>query len=519
MMRRLAMSAAIVACLVLAGCAPAVDHAWAPPEWPGPQISVVEGIPAPLDAGAIAGLVDRRIRNDAVGLQARWTHLPGAGPLVDPFNDAVDAVVRAAIDARVAATSTAYAPQVFPAGAGMGIRQCIEGSSSMDASALLADPALGPAGGSGTALACDIVVAQGPFLGQRLRVVTGTPDAVTADTSTLLYADTQTGEAVPAAAVWSDGASAVLAEHLREALLRDAGYLTLTPTDEVRVATEADVTAALATTVPAPDGGFVITLPGESEPSDDADAPTDAGPITIEIDPQLSSTLASPFGARLLASAGASYTGPARGPASRDRVDCGILPCVALTYDDGPSDLTPAILDQLAAHSASATFFVMGQKAARYASVLQREIAEGHLVENHSWSHPHLTQRSAAEVSAQIADTNAAIVAATGVAPTVFRPPYGDFDAAVLAIAGMPAILWNVDTRDWAGIADDELIRRVVDEPTPGSIVLQHDIQENTARTAGAVYEGLLDRGYMLVNIAQLFGGSLPASGAWRSAR
>jgi len=86
-------------------------------------------------------------------------------------------------------------------------------------------------------------------------------------------------------------------------------------------------------------------------------------------------------------------------------------------------------------------------------------------------------------------------------------------------VAGMPAILWDVDTEDWQHPADDVLLARAVDQPQPGSIVLQHDIQENTARTAPAVYDGLLDRGFTLVNLRQLFGGALPASGVWRSAR
>ncbi|MGC5225283.1 hypothetical protein ACPW96_22170 [Micromonospora sp. DT81.3] len=87
----------------------------------------------------------------------------------------------------------------------------------------------------------------------------------------------------------------------------------------------------------------------------------------------------------------------------------------------------------------------------------------------------------------------------------------------MLTQAGMVAILWDVDTLDWRGTAADELTRGAVDLPRPGSIVLQHDTQPNTARTAAAVYAGLADRGFVLVNIAQLFHGQLPAAGAWRS--
>ncbi len=126
---------------------------------------------------------------------------------------------------------------------------------------------------------------------------------------------------------------------------------------------------------------------------------------------------------------------------------------------------------------------------------------------------------SAEQAAKQIRDTTAAIAAASGVAPTVFRPPYGEYTAGVLKAAGMAAILWDVDTFDWQGPADDVLIGRAVGGPSPGSIVLQHDIQPVSGRTVGTVYDGLVDRGFTLVNVRQLFGGTLPASGAYRSGR
>ena len=100
----------------------------------------------------------------------------------------------------------------------------------------------------------------------------------------------------------------------------------------------------------------------------------------------------------------------------------------------------------------------------------------------------------------------------------MFRPPYGEFTPRVLAAAGMPAILWDIDTNDWQGPADDVLIARAVEQPCAGSIVLLHDVHAVTARTAGAVLDGLLDRGFQLVTVRQLFGGELPTSGSWRRA-
>ncbi|MFN3950648.1 polysaccharide deacetylase family protein [Microbacterium sp.] len=192
---------------------------------------------------------------------------------------------------------------------------------------------------------------------------------------------------------------------------------------------------------------------------------------------------------------------------------------MALTYDDGPSDLTPGILDDLASRRAAATFFTMGEKSARYGDLLRRMVAEGHLVENHSWNHPHLPDIPLDEALRQIRDTTGAIEERTGERVTMFRPPYGEYTPEIVSGSGLPAILWDVDTFDWQGIDDDVLISRAVEQARPGSIVLQHDIQANTARTAEEVYDGLLDRGFSLVTVAQLFGGRVPTSGAWRSGR
>jgi peptidoglycan/xylan/chitin deacetylase (PgdA/CDA1 family) len=190
--------------------------------------------------------------------------------------------------------------------------------------------------------------------------------------------------------------------------------------------------------------------------------------------------------------------------------------CVALTFDDGPSEFTAGILDELDRRGALATFFAMGEKAAPYREILTRMTAEGHEVGNHTWNHPHLPTLLPAQITAQIADSSRALADASGQPMRMFRPPYGEFNPSVLQAAGLPAILWDVDTLDWQGPADDVLLSRAVDQPGPGSIVLMHDLQPGTARNAGAIIDGLLDRGFTLVTVEQLFDGVLPSSGAWR---
>lgn len=516
-MRRLAAVAVVAAVGLLAGCAPAVDPAWSPTPWPIANVTVVDA-PAPLAPADLAHLSGQRIRNDTVGIQARWTQLPGDAPI----NARAMQIVRDAITARASASGVGYAPAVFAQGAGLGDRGCVRGSTLRPADQILADPTVGPVGGSGTAVVCDVVAAAGTFFGERLRVVVGSAArAVTADTTTVLFTNTATGEVVTGDGLWTDAAALSLWDDLVDAIRRDHGSLSLTPVQAPGEQTLAGVRAALAQTEVTADGLLAITLrAGFTAPELAAlGIPPTTAPMTIAVRPDAASALTTPFGASLVAAASQPFQPPAQVPAGFATVDCKLVPCVAMTYDDGPSDLTAGILDTVAAHHASVTFFAMGQKAAAYADVTKRALAEGNLVENHTWDHPHLPTLSPAQVSKQIRDTTAAFAASDGQAPTVFRPPYGQYNASVLKAAGMAAILWDVDSFDWQGPADDVLAGRVIDQPQPGSIVLQHDIHANTARTVDRVYTALADRGFTLVNIKQLFGGTLPTSGAWRSGR
>ncbi|HEX5176879.1 MAG TPA: polysaccharide deacetylase family protein, partial [Chthoniobacteraceae bacterium] len=101
---------------------------------------------------------------------------------------------------------------------------------------------------------------------------------------------------------------------------------------------------------------------------------------------------------------------------------------IAMTFDDGPHvENTPRLLEMLKKRDIKATFFVVGECVVQYPALMKRIVAEGHEIANHSWSHPLLTKMSEEAVTAQIQRTHDAIVAATGVTPKLFRPPYGGF--------------------------------------------------------------------------------------------
>lgn len=198
-------------------------------------------------------------------------------------------------------------------------------------------------------------------------------------------------------------------------------------------------------------------------------------------------------------------------------VDCRATPCVALTFDDGPVPETAEVVDALAERGVRATFFVIGQQAKRYPEVLQRATRAGDEIGNHSWSHIDLRRADAATVAKQLDRTSDVVEAATGVRPTTMRPPYGEATKSMAAKAGLPQVLWSLDTRDWDGRSTAVVVRSVLADVKPGDIVLLHDSHAGTRAAAPVIADGLLSKGYALVTVSELLGTDLKAGRIYRS--
>jgi len=125
---------------------------------------------------------------------------------------------------------------------------------------------------------------------------------------------------------------------------------------------------------------------------------------------------------------------------------------IALTFDDGPDpDRTPALLDTLAALGAPATFFLLGRAVEKNPELAARIAREGHEIGNHTYNHRYLPLQRSSSVARELAEADATIARATGVVPTLARPPYGGrspFTVRAFARAGKRVVLWDLNSFD-----------------------------------------------------------------------
>ena len=183
---------------------------------------------------------------------------------------------------------------------------------------------------------------------------------------------------------------------------------------------------------------------------------------------------------------------------------------IALTFDDGPWEYTSQVLSILDQYDVDATFFVIGEEVGPNAALLQAEVAKGHLVENHSFTHPDLTTLSDAQIRSELLQTSNAIFAATGTQPAYYRPPYGSYDARVEGIAnslGLQTAVWTADTNDWQELGVNSIIDAALSQATDQGVILMHDGGGDRSQTVAALDDIILGsraEGYELVTLNQL---------------
>jgi len=204
---------------------------------------------------------------------------------------------------------------------------------------------------------------------------------------------------------------------------------------------------------------------------------------------------------------GRTFTGLARGTKQ-----------LALTYDDGPNDPhTLRLLEVLAKHQVHATFFLIGRYISQRPGIARDLVKAGHIVGNHTTTHPLLTLLSEAHIRRELSGCRVALQETVGEHSSLFRPPYGGRRPAVLRIArelGFEPVMWNVTGYDWTAPPAAEIERKVTSQIRGGDVILLHDgghrqIGVDRSQTVLAT-DHLITRykseGYEFVTIPQMMG-------------
>jgi len=183
-------------------------------------------------------------------------------------------------------------------------------------------------------------------------------------------------------------------------------------------------------------------------------------------------------------------------------------PIIAFSFDDGPGVYTNDLLDLLEEYEIRATFCVIGNLVNTQPEALARAVAMGSEVVGHSWDHKKLAKLTADELTKQLVETMDAIEAVTNTRVPMFRPPYGESNETMKEVAaelGLALIDWSVDPKDWEVKDADEIYNAIIHNVSDGAVILSHEIYRSTLEAYKILIPDLLDLGYQIVTVSELF--------------
>jgi peptidoglycan-N-acetylglucosamine deacetylase len=192
---------------------------------------------------------------------------------------------------------------------------------------------------------------------------------------------------------------------------------------------------------------------------------------------------------------------------------------IALTFDDGPGPYTPEVLGALERFHVRATFFAIGKMERYFSASTIRELQDGDVVGDHTQSHPMLARLSAHDQHEELFEQLLRIELLGGDRPTLFRPPYGSYDATTmreLHALHLLMVLWSADTGDYLQPGVSTIVQRALAGAQPGAILLMHDGGGNRSQTVAAlpqIITQLRSRGYRLVTVPELLINDPPPAG------
>jgi len=181
---------------------------------------------------------------------------------------------------------------------------------------------------------------------------------------------------------------------------------------------------------------------------------------------------------------------------------------IAITFDAAwGNDDTKDLLKILKQYNAKATFFLVGFWVERYPKDVLEIYREGHEIGSHSDKHLHMSKLSEADIVKDIKNCEEKILKVIGKRPSVFRPPYGEYNNTLiktLSSLGYYVIQWDVDSLDWKDLPANEIAQRVLKRVKSGSIVLFHNNAKNTKYALPKILSELSKGGYQFVTVSEL---------------
>lgn len=181
---------------------------------------------------------------------------------------------------------------------------------------------------------------------------------------------------------------------------------------------------------------------------------------------------------------------------------------LAISFDASwGAEHTEEILATLEKYHVKTTFFLVNLWIDSYPDMVKAIDKAGHEIGLHSATHPHFTELSAEQIKKELTLNKTAIEELTSQSPTIFRPPYGDYNNAVITTAsemGLTSVQWSIDSLDWKGLSAEEIANRILSNAAPGAIVLLHNNGEHTAEALKIFLPALQKEGYRIIPVGEL---------------
>ena len=181
---------------------------------------------------------------------------------------------------------------------------------------------------------------------------------------------------------------------------------------------------------------------------------------------------------------------------------------IAVTFDCawGSSDID-SILKTLKNHNCKATFFVLGTWAEKNPDAMQKIVADGHEIGNHSYNHENYAALSKEKMAADMKKANDAIYKSCGIVPALFRAPSGDYNNAVIETCRsgeMEYIQWSLDSLDWRGLNCEQMMERIIPKAKSGDIILFHNDTAHTEKSLDSILNNLEKKGFSFLKVSDL---------------